>query len=86
MAAQLLQHRRLQLSRWHAGQGRCTGVLFDVALGHVVPVAATVLFGEHPEYLKALSSYVWQHRVIAKRGVLTQTPEGTSVIAFDHDL
>ena len=45
MAAQLLQHRRLQFSRWHAGQARCTSVLLDVALGHVVAVAATVLFG-----------------------------------------
>lgn len=45
MAAQLLQHRRLQLSCRHTGQARCTGVLLDVALGHVVAVAATVLFG-----------------------------------------
>ena len=45
MPAQLLQHRRLQFSRWHAGQARCTSVLLDVALGHVVAVAATVLFG-----------------------------------------
>jgi hypothetical protein len=52
MAAQLLQHRRFQLGRWHAGQARCTGVLLDVALRYVVPVSATVLFG----------GLEWRHR------------------------
>lgn len=41
---------------------------------------------EHPEYLKALGTFVRQRGVNAKRGVLTQSPDGTSVITFDQDL
>lgn len=50
---QLVEHRRFEFCGGQSRQTRGTGVFLGVALGHVVPVAPTILLGGVPRRQRA---------------------------------